>query len=115
MPYPALLDRGIDIGSGAIESAVRQIVELRFDGPGMKWGDDRPQHMLDLVCARLSRLSEELQESIATAPTNVIEIQRMTNPGEERAIGRSSCGFPEAGGMSWLGSTPNSMAVTARM
>ena len=36
MPYLALLDRAIDISSGAVESAVRQIVELRFDGPGMK-------------------------------------------------------------------------------
>lgn len=93
MPYPALLERGIDIGSGAIESAVRQIVELRFDGPGMKWGDDRPQHMLDLVCARLSGLSGRLEEAVADAATNVIEIQRMTNPGKNERSAAPHAGF----------------------
>jgi len=92
-PYPELLERNIDIGSGAIESAVRQIVELRFDGPGMKWGDDRPQHMLDLVCARLSGLTGELETAVGDAAKNVIEIQRMTKPGRNERSSTPHAGF----------------------
>lgn len=96
MPYPTLLELGIDIGSGAIESAVRQIVELRFDGPGMKWGDDRPQHMLDLVCARLSGLDAQLEDSVATTAKNVIEMQRMTRPGRNERSSTPHAGFLRA-------------------
>lgn len=62
MPYDELLAEGLEIGSGAIESAVRQVVELRLDGPGMRWGDERPNLMLDLVCTRLSNCWEELEQ-----------------------------------------------------
>lgn len=50
-----LLEAGLEIGSGAVESAVRQVVALRFDGSGMRWGDDRANRMLSLVYVRLSR------------------------------------------------------------
>ena len=62
MPYDELLAEGLEIGSGAIESAVRQVVELRLDGPGMRWGDERPNLMLNLVCTRLSNCWEELEQ-----------------------------------------------------
>ena len=54
MPYKELREQGLDIGSGVIESAVRQVVAIRFDGPGMRWGDRRPQFLLHLLCLRLS-------------------------------------------------------------
>jgi len=62
MPYDKLLADGLEIGSGAIESAVRQVVELRLDGPGMRWGVDRPNRILHLVCARLSRCWQDLEQ-----------------------------------------------------
>lgn len=54
MPYKELREHGLEIGSGAIEGAVRQIVAIRFDGPGMKWGEHRPQLLLHMICIRLS-------------------------------------------------------------
>lgn len=61
MPYKSLWEQGIEIGSGAIESAVRQVVALRFDGPGMRWGKERPQMLLDLLCLRLSSGWKQLE------------------------------------------------------
>lgn len=61
MPYDELLEDGLEIGSGAIESAVRQVVELRLDGPGMRWGDERPNRVLQLVCTRLSDRWQDLE------------------------------------------------------
>jgi hypothetical protein len=54
MPYKLLRDRGLEIGSGVIESAIRQVVVIRFDGPGMRWGAHRSQLLLELLCLRLS-------------------------------------------------------------
>jgi hypothetical protein len=54
MPYAQLRLEGLEIGTGVIESAVRQVVAIRFEGPGMRWGAQRPQHLLDLLCLRLS-------------------------------------------------------------
>lgn len=70
LSYRQLLERGLEIGSGAIESAIRQVVAIRFDGPGMRWGQ-RAQHLLSLLCLRLSggwpRLQLELEQR-AQAP-----------------------------------------------
>jgi hypothetical protein len=88
MPYKDLLTEELEIGSGAVESAVRQVVELRFDGPGMRWGDTRPQHMLNLVCARLSGQWEMLEERIRKEAAHPQKIRRMTPKGvkEERQM-----------------------------
>ena len=86
MPYDELLVEGIEIGSGAVESAVRQVVQLRFDGPGMRWGQQRPNWLLSLVCVRLSdkwrRLEQMLNRNSQSTPT---QIQRMTPTGVAEA------------------------------
>jgi hypothetical protein len=64
MPYKMLLEKGLEIGSGMIESAVRQLVALRLEGPGMKWGKYRPQLILHMLCVRLSGAWELLVEAI---------------------------------------------------
>ena len=40
--------RGLPIGSGAVESAVRQIVNQRLKSNGMFWLETRAEHMLHL-------------------------------------------------------------------
>lgn len=54
MPYKWLREQGLEIASGAIEGAVRQIVAIRLDGSGMRWGEHRPQLILNMICLRLS-------------------------------------------------------------
>jgi hypothetical protein len=49
LPYAELLRNGLDIGSGAVEGAVRQL-GLRLDGPGMRWSPARAEYLLQLRC-----------------------------------------------------------------
>ena len=39
MAYPAFKDQGLPIGSGAVESAARHVIQLRMKRPGMRWAD----------------------------------------------------------------------------
>ncbi len=57
--YARFLAQGWDIGTGAAEGAVRNLVELRLDGPGMRWGRERSEHVLHLRCVLLSGLWDD--------------------------------------------------------
>jgi hypothetical protein len=46
MRYAQLRRDDLDIGTGAVEGAVRNLVGLRLDGPGMRWGRDRSEMIL---------------------------------------------------------------------
>ncbi len=54
MRYAELRREDIDIGTGAVEGAVRNLVGMRLDGPGMRWGRDRAELVLDLRCIVLN-------------------------------------------------------------
>lgn len=54
MRYQAFLHAGIPIGSGAVESALRRVVNLRMKGPGSFWHPENAQRMLYLRCQLLS-------------------------------------------------------------
>lgn len=52
--YRQLRRDDLDIGTGAVEGAVRNLVGLRLDGPGMRWGRDRAEMVLHLRCIVLN-------------------------------------------------------------
>lgn len=54
MKYRDLRRRDLDIGSGAAEGAVRNLVGIRFDGPGMRWSRGRSERLLHLRCVLLN-------------------------------------------------------------
>ena len=54
MRYGAFRRRGIPCGSGAIESAVRRIVNLRLKSPGIFWGHEMAEDVLHLRAQLLS-------------------------------------------------------------
>lgn len=54
MRYAELRRDDLDIGTGAVEGAVRNLVGLRLDGPGMRWGRDRAEMVLHLRCILLN-------------------------------------------------------------
>lgn len=54
LKYDVLLAKGLPIGSGAVESAIRRVVNLRVKGPGMFWKEDNAEGMLHLRAALLS-------------------------------------------------------------
>ncbi len=50
MQYAACKKAGVPIGSGAVESAMRRIVNLRLKGNGIFWRQDNAEHILLLRC-----------------------------------------------------------------
>jgi hypothetical protein len=50
MEYGRLRGEDLDIGSGVAEGAVRHVVGMRQDGPGMRWGRHRMEAVLQLRC-----------------------------------------------------------------
>lgn len=64
MPYDKLAADGLDIATGAAEGAVRQLVELRLDGPGMRWSPARAEYVLQLRCVVLNGLWDEFQRDV---------------------------------------------------
>jgi hypothetical protein len=54
MHYDWLVERDLEIGSGAVEGAVNHLVALRFDHGGMRWIRERAQPLLQLRCIYLN-------------------------------------------------------------
>ena len=54
MIYRELRRDDLDIGSGAVEGAVRNLVGMRLDGPGMRWSRQRSERVLHLRCILLN-------------------------------------------------------------
>lgn len=54
MRYHALREHDLDIATGAAEGAVRNLVGMRLDGPGMRWSLDRAERVLHLRCVLLN-------------------------------------------------------------
>jgi hypothetical protein len=64
--YRELRDRDLDIGSGAVEGAVRNLVRMRLDGPGMRWGRQRSEYVLHLRCIYLNRQWPEFETYLSS-------------------------------------------------
>lgn len=72
MPYAELHEKGLPVGSGAMESSIKQVCVSRLRQPGMKWTQKGAHAVLGLRCAKLSgtlmattdRKHQSLQEKI---------------------------------------------------
>lgn len=69
MPYAEFRKQGWDIGSGVVEGAVRQLVRVRFDGPGMRWGRLRAELLLHLRCILLNGQWADFVRCLAQLPS----------------------------------------------
>jgi len=54
MQYHRLRRLDLDIGSGVVEGAVRHLIGVRLDGPGMRWSRDRMEAVLLLRCVLIN-------------------------------------------------------------
>jgi len=64
--YDQFRDKNIPISSGAVESAIRRIVNLRLKGAGMFWLNDNAESFLHLRCqAKSGRWNEFFLNSIS--------------------------------------------------
>jgi hypothetical protein len=60
LDYARYQRRGLPIGSGAVESAIRRVINLRIKGPGILWEEENAEAMVVLRAAALSGRWEEL-------------------------------------------------------
>jgi hypothetical protein len=68
LDYDEMQRRGLPIGSGAIESAIRRVVNQRLKGNGLMWCEGNAEGMLLLRAAALTgRWDEELQRALQSA------------------------------------------------
>jgi hypothetical protein len=65
MRYRELRRRDLDIGSGAVEGAVRNLVGIRLDGPGMRWSRGRAERLLHLRCILLNEQWDDFAAHLA--------------------------------------------------
>jgi hypothetical protein len=52
MDYPTFRAQGLPIGSGAVESAAKHVVQVRVKRSGMRWSDSGGEAMLALCAYR---------------------------------------------------------------
>ena len=69
MRYKQLRREDLPIGSGVIEGAVRHLVGVRLDGPGMRWGRDRAEAVLHLRCVLINGEWSAFESFLASRPT----------------------------------------------
>ena len=62
LEYKRLRRRGLPQGSGAIESAIRRVINLRLKGPGLMWLEKNAEGALAL---RAAAVSERWEETLA--------------------------------------------------
>jgi hypothetical protein len=68
MQYDRLRRADLDIGSGVVEGAVRHLVGVRLDGPGMRWGRDRAEAILHLRCVLINGLWDDFTQHLMAQP-----------------------------------------------
>jgi hypothetical protein len=65
MDYPSYRAQGLPLGSGAVESSAKSVVQLRMKRPGMRWSDRGARAILTLRTQRLTRLEAADQPTAA--------------------------------------------------
>jgi hypothetical protein len=68
MQYRQLRREDLPIGSGVIEGAVRHLVGVRLDGPGMRWGRDRAEAVLHLRSVLINGQWPDFEAFLASRP-----------------------------------------------
>lgn len=64
MDYGRYQQQGLPLGSGAVESAIRRVINLRVKGPGLTWKEENAEGMILLRAAALSGRWDELLEKV---------------------------------------------------
>jgi hypothetical protein len=67
MDYARFRRRGVPLGSGAIESAIRRVINLRLKGNSITWHQNNAEGMLVLRCLVLSNRWDDTFAQISTS------------------------------------------------
>jgi hypothetical protein len=92
MQYAVVKQAGLPIGSGAIESAIRRVVNLRLKDPSMYWKQEHAEHLLLLRAYAKSGRWEDLKalafgrEGVAAAAACAkgLKLRKLRACGDER-------------------------------
>ena len=68
MEYATLAQAGLPLGSGAIESAVRRVINLRLKGNSMYWTEENAEAVFQLRAAVVSGRWDEIHEHTQAGP-----------------------------------------------
>lgn len=80
MPYARFRADDLDIGTGVVEGAMRNVIGIRHDGPGMRWSLDRAERVLHLRCILVSGLWDQFADYLAATPLKLAAQPRPTRP-----------------------------------
>lgn len=81
MQYARFRRDDLEIGTGAIEGAVRNVVGMRLDGPGMRWSADRAQRVIHLRCILVNGQWEAFERYVAErAGSNLVRLAARPKP-----------------------------------
>ena len=69
MHYQEMREEGFPIGSGMVESAIKQF-RARFTGPGMRWERKNVERILPIRAAIMSQRFDEVWMSVYNPPPN---------------------------------------------
>ena len=64
LQYPTFRRLGIPLGSGAIESSIRRVINLRLKNNGMFWREEHAEAMLQVRAAVISKRWDERVEAM---------------------------------------------------
>jgi hypothetical protein len=64
MDYARYRRQGLPIGSGAVESAIRRVINLRVKGPGLLWYEQNAEGMILIRAAALTGRWQELVQNV---------------------------------------------------
>lgn len=67
LDYDSYRRRGLPLGSGAVESAIRRVVNLRLKGPGLMWLAENAEAALALRAAAITDRWDETMQAVREA------------------------------------------------
>jgi hypothetical protein len=70
LDYARFRRRGVPLGSGAIESAIRRVINLRLKGNSISWYEENAERMLMLRCLVLSKRWDDIFVQISASMAN---------------------------------------------
>jgi hypothetical protein len=91
LAYPTFVAQGLPIGSGAVESAAKHLVQLRLKRPGARWSPTGAQALLTLIAylasrpPRATRSGEHRRHAEAAARPSRPSHQNLLHPAQPRS------------------------------
>lgn len=79
--HKSFRDRDLPMSTGVVEGAVRHLVGVRLDGPGMRWSTQRAEALLQMRCILINGLWNDFAKAVSSGDTlDLLAQPVMTTP-----------------------------------